>query len=58
MSAEKKWDHILANEIDDDTNSSGSRVGDQEVSNALTSFASSSSSCRQPLATMNQASQR
>ncbi|CAI5733783.1 unnamed protein product [Peronospora destructor] len=54
MSAEEKWDRILGDEIDDNTNSSG--VGGQEVSSPLASFAASSSSCRQPLATMNQAS--
>ncbi|CAI5713224.1 unnamed protein product [Peronospora destructor] len=56
ISAEEKWDRILGDEIDDITNSTGGGVEDQEVSSPLASFAASSSSCRQPLATMNQAS--
>ncbi|RMX68757.1 hypothetical protein KXD40_005016 [Peronospora effusa] len=54
MTAEEKWDRILGDEIDDDTNSSGSRVGDNEVSSPLASFAASSRNC--PLATMNEVS--
>ncbi|KAL7682809.1 putative XPG/Rad2 endonuclease, PIN-like domain superfamily, 5'-3' exonuclease domain superfamily [Plasmopara halstedii] len=50
VSAEEKWDRILCEELDE-TNSSGSQVGDDEVSCAR------SSSCvshRQPLASINE----
>ncbi|CAI5703954.1 unnamed protein product [Peronospora effusa] len=51
---EEKWDRNLGDEIDDDANSSGSRVGDKEVSSPFASFAVSSRNCL--LATMNEAS--
>ncbi|CAH0520531.1 unnamed protein product [Peronospora belbahrii] len=57
-SAEEKWDRILGDDIEDDTNSSGSQIGDQEISSPPASFvASSSSSSRcQPLAPINKSS--
>lgn len=50
-SAEEKWDRILGDEIDDDTNSCGSQVGgDHAASSPPASITASSSSRRQPLA--------